>query len=68
MDFDGQFARVSSLADQQHTVKNTDCYCYINDTFEQLSARWGKGGAAAYARQKTKERKAAREANQAKEA
>lgn len=60
-DFDGQFGRVKSLSEQQHTVKPTDCYCYIDDTFEQLSARWGKGGAAAYARQKAKERKAAKE-------
>lgn len=49
MDFDGQFARTSGISDLQHSVKWTENHCYINDTFEQLSARWGKGGAAAYA-------------------
>lgn len=54
MDFDGQFARTSGIADLQHNVKWTENHCYINDTFEQLSARWGKGGAAAYARTKAR--------------
>ena len=57
MDFDGQFARTSGIADLQHSVKWTENHCYINDTFEQLSARWGKRGAAAYAQQKEKKRK-----------
>lgn len=56
MDFDGQFARTSGIADLQHSVKGTENHCYINDTFEQLSARWGKDGAAAYARQKARKR------------
>ena len=47
MDFDGQFARTSGISDLQHSVKWTENHCYINDTFEQLSARWGKVGAAA---------------------
>lgn len=55
MDFDGQFARTSGISDLQHSVKWTENHCYINDTFEQLSARWGKGGAAAYARTKARE-------------
>ena len=54
MDFDGQFARTSGIADLQHSVKWTENHCYINDTFEQLSARWGKFGAAAYARTKAR--------------
>lgn len=54
MDFDGQFMRTSGIADLQHSVKWTENHCYINDTFEQLSARWGKGGAAAYARTKAR--------------
>ena len=54
MDFDGQFARTSGIADLQHSVKWTENHCYINDTFEQLSARWGNGGAAAYARTKAR--------------
>lgn len=54
MDFDGQFARTSGISDLQHSVKWTENHCYINDTFEQLSARWGKGGAAAYARTKAR--------------
>lgn len=58
MDFDGQFARTSGIADLQHSVKWTENHCYINDTFEQLSARWGKGGAAAYARTKARKREA----------
>ena len=56
MDFDGQFARTSGIADLQHSVKWTENHCYINDTFEQLSARWVKGGAAAYARTKARKR------------
>ena len=54
MDFDGQFARTSGIADLQHSVKWTENHCYINDTFEQLSARWRKVGAAAYARTKAR--------------
>lgn len=61
MDFDGQFARTSTLAEQQHTVKPTDCWCYINDIFEQLSARWGKGGKHKYDAYKKREREKARE-------
>lgn len=56
MDFDGHFAQTSGIGDLQHNVQWTDCHCYINDTFEQLAARWGKGGAAAYAQQKERER------------
>ena len=56
MDFDGQFARTSGISDLQHSVKWTENHCYINDTFEQLSARWGKGGADAYARTKARKR------------
>ena len=56
MDFDGQFARTSGISDLQHSVKWTENHCYINDTFEQVSARWGKGGAAAYARTKAGKR------------
>ena len=54
MDFDGQFARTSGISDLQQNVKWTENHCYINDTFEQLSARWGKRGAAAYARTKAR--------------
>jgi len=52
MDFDGQYARTSSLSEQQRTVKPVDCCCYINDTFEQMAARWGRGGKAKYAAHK----------------
>ncbi len=57
MDFDGQYARTSSLSEQQHTVRTTECHCYINDTFEQIAARWGKGGKTKYYARKRKAEK-----------
>ena len=61
MDFDGQFARTSTLAEHQHTVRVTECRCHVNDTFEQLAATWGKKGKAKYAAHKAKSRNAGRE-------
>lgn len=52
MDFDGQFARTRSLAECATSVKQTDCHCNINDTFEQLAASWGKTARKADAKRK----------------
>lgn len=42
MNFDGQYLRTESLGDVAKGVKVHECHCHINDSFEMLSATWGR--------------------------
>mgnify|MGYP007068178531 CR=1 FL=1 len=53
-DFDGQFGRVKSLGEQRIRTSYKECHCYINDTYEQIAARWGKTPQQRYAEQRAK--------------
>jgi len=56
-DFDGQFGRVKSLGEQRISTSYKECHCYINDTYEQIAARWERGGKTKYYARKRKAEK-----------